>query len=943
MFSTTSVLSVLFVLAPACVRAVNDWSVPCVSGSCSWDTGDGKTTAYSSMAIGGPNNLISDITPAAGWNVKGCDSNWANGTQAVQMTCSGLVNQTVYCGHVYEGGAVNTIVRLPENCGKGPFARIVTAANQTDSIAQRASTPNSNATIKGTHSLTLDYNFSQIPTSRGKITFAVTSTNLAGQPGVSKRDLNALRGRGRAGELHRRRFASSKRRSVSNFVNDAASAVTSAAGSAASAIGNAVSSVNNVDQTLNSGQLTPVNFDQDVTLFDQSISCSSGDVSGSAELKIDVDGKVDATVSFGVTVVGTIVPPQLTDFTVTADLGGSTSATFNVDATAEGSFDTGSVSLFKTGLPGLSIPSVITLGPEFSINGQVTIDLKAEAKMAIVAAWDFPSIKLVFPQENGASSGDATVSGTDNPLQLSADPSVDVSGTVTAHIIPRIDFGIDLFSGSDQASVFIDADISASLNLDVTAQATLNNTDSTNTTTSATTSATAANATSTASDATTTSANATSTASDTSITSSANVTTTALDSTQTDVNSTTTTSADPSQTSDGSNSTDSSQNSDNSNSTDTTTASDPFQTSADSAANATSADADSITSANATDTDASSTDSAEASSTDSSDASTDTATATTAAQTSATTTDDGDDTPTSTTDDSSATSTDNGTPTDTTDATEPTTTDDATDGADDTGTDTTDDSEADTTDSSSANAGSSDDTAAVDEGSNGDDTSDASTDDSANSTDDASLTDDGSDDGASTDDGADNGSDDGADDGSDDDGADESDDSADESDTADDGSDDTADDGSDDTADDGSDDTADDGSDDTADDGSDDSEDDDSDDSDDSDFRKRSFLFLGGRDTSDSLDGCVTLSGAIAINGGLQGSLAPFFDKEETFPIFSQNVQLFQKCLNGPPAGGDGATKRRRRLRRSKVMPREGDTSGLQCPTNLVSTLTSLF
>jgi hypothetical protein len=57
---------------------------------------------------------------------------------------------------------------------------------------------------------------------------------------------------------------------------------------------------------------------------------------------------------------------------------------------------------------------VITLGPEFSINGQVTIDLKAEAKLAIEAAWDFPSIKLVFPQEKGASSGDATVSNTDN-------------------------------------------------------------------------------------------------------------------------------------------------------------------------------------------------------------------------------------------------------------------------------------------------------------------------------------------------------------------------------------------------------------------------------------------------------------------------------------------------------------------------------------------------
>ncbi|KAF8488680.1 hypothetical protein JB92DRAFT_3148213 [Gautieria morchelliformis] len=498
MLSTIYSLFVLSALAPAWVTAANDWSVPCVSGSCSWDTGDGKTTAYSSMAIGGTNNLLSDITPAAGWNIQGCDPNWANGTHTFQMTCSGASNQTMYCGHVYQGGAANTIVRLPENCGKGPFARIVFASNKT-TIARGVTNSTANATIAGTHFVTLDYNFAQIPTSRGKASFAVTSTNLQGQPGLTKRDLDALRGRGRAGEFHRRRFASLT-------VNNAVSAVPSAAGSA-----------NTINQSLNSGKFTPVSFSQDVTLFDQSISCSSGDVSGSASLKIDVNGTAQATVEFGVTVVGTIVPPQISDFSVNASLGGSTSATFNVDATADGVFDTGSVSLFKSGLPGLSIPNVITLGPQFSINGQVTIDLKAEAKLAIEAAWDFPSLNLVFPQEKGASTGSATVGETNNPLQLSADPSVDVSGTVTAHIIPRVDFGVDLFSGTGQASVFIDADVSASLNLDVTAQATVDNNSVETSSTDSATSPTAAvtNTTDTAASTTDTATSTTDTATST--------------------------------------------------------------------------------------------------------------------------------------------------------------------------------------------------------------------------------------------------------------------------------------------------------------------------------------------------------------------------------------------------------------------------------------------
>lgn len=133
------------------------------------------------------------------------------------------------------------------------------------------------------------------------------------------------------------------------------------------------------------------------------------------------------------------------------DLSGSTSATFNIDAKAEVcpqfrliSFQLTSCRENSTPLqynysrpvslvcpsPGdffaaasqagvtltLRHPSIITLGPEFSINAEASIDLKAEAKMAVKAAWDFPTVKLIFPEEKGASTGDATVSNTNNRM-----------------------------------------------------------------------------------------------------------------------------------------------------------------------------------------------------------------------------------------------------------------------------------------------------------------------------------------------------------------------------------------------------------------------------------------------------------------------------------------------------------------------------------------------
>jgi hypothetical protein len=53
--------------------------------------------------------------------------------------------------------------------------------------------------------------------------------------------------------------------------------------------------------------LPPLSFDQTVTLFDQQLSCEPVD----ASLKVDLDGKADATAAIGVAAVGTIIPPKV--------------------------------------------------------------------------------------------------------------------------------------------------------------------------------------------------------------------------------------------------------------------------------------------------------------------------------------------------------------------------------------------------------------------------------------------------------------------------------------------------------------------------------------------------------------------------------------------------------------------------------------------------------
>ncbi|KZV80054.1 hypothetical protein EXIGLDRAFT_437002 [Exidia glandulosa HHB12029] len=410
---------VLAVLSIASVKAANDWSVPCVSGTCSYDTGDGVDTAYASLILNGPSTSLSDITPAAGWQISGCSPTWASGTQKVHVTCSGTDEETKHCEHVLQGGAVDKIVRLPQDCGAGPFARVVNW--KTNSKRSRASK---------THAVTLDFSFKNInPNGKGRVSFSATATNVRNNSTLSATN---LRTRGR------------KRLLMSRF-----------------------SDSDSIDAP-------PINLSKDFTLFDQSFNCpSNGGVGVDASLKVDMSVALDAQLTFGYTVAGTIIPPALTQLALTSTLNGDASAEFDVAASVKGNFDTGSVKIFQQGLPGLNFPGVLNLGPQFIVNGQVTADLGVQANVKAGAKWTFPTVSLIFPPDQGRSLAKAVPAQT--PLDLSINPTASVAGALTGRIIPKVELGIDVLDGLAEATVFLDVEVSSTLGLQVTAEASASN------------------------------------------------------------------------------------------------------------------------------------------------------------------------------------------------------------------------------------------------------------------------------------------------------------------------------------------------------------------------------------------------------------------------------------------------------------------------------------
>ncbi|KAF7794340.1 hypothetical protein EIP86_005474 [Pleurotus ostreatoroseus] len=81
----------------------------------------------------GPSSAISDITPAAGWTILDCDPN--SMAQDIRVVCTG---DAASCNHIYQGGAVGTLVRLPENVSMESLEAFVMKADRCSQVYTNA-------------------------------------------------------------------------------------------------------------------------------------------------------------------------------------------------------------------------------------------------------------------------------------------------------------------------------------------------------------------------------------------------------------------------------------------------------------------------------------------------------------------------------------------------------------------------------------------------------------------------------------------------------------------------------------------------------------------------------------------------------------------------------------------------------------------------------------
>ncbi|KAJ7058970.1 hypothetical protein C8F01DRAFT_1147659 [Mycena amicta] len=427
-------------------RAANDWSTPCFNGDCSYDIPSSESSAVSgTLRVWGASDAISDISSAAGWTILDCEK----GTMAqdIRLVCS----DSGGCPHLAQttGTAVGKLVRLPESCGQSAFARVTKDWVHQDqtlppALASELRKRSGDGSLPQVKGLSIDTDFNNVEhSSAGPVNFAIHALTQSVPP-IASTDIRRSRTR-RAPEPE-----------SADGVQDR---------SVISVLQQAYNEFNSFNESTMQ-KLKEVNFKKTFPLFSEKISCPA--VGKIPAFAASVSGSVDACIVANVTLtasaVGTLLPANFTKFGLVVGLDANLEGTLKLSGSASATVDSGLIDLFTLGIPGLDFPGILTIGPSFKVQGQVTGTLDVGVDLSVDLSYCISGAKLFYPP-SAFNTNSGKFTPNNSPLNFSVTPDVSSNAKIEAHIIPGLDFGITAINGLASANVFVDVDTSSTLAL----------------------------------------------------------------------------------------------------------------------------------------------------------------------------------------------------------------------------------------------------------------------------------------------------------------------------------------------------------------------------------------------------------------------------------------------------------------------------------------------
>ncbi|KAL0945996.1 hypothetical protein HGRIS_012272 [Hohenbuehelia grisea] len=333
------------------------------------------------------------------------------------------------CDHLTDkGGPKDKIVRLPENCGQGPFVRVVDLWVHDDQSVPpnvEAKLSRRHDSIPAVHGMRLDTNFSAIDSTRfGAVNFSISASSATNHNATSKRQTGPFSQQGVS-------FPAVTEAPFLEFMSF-------------------------MSTTIRCTGLDPDPFFRELQgIFDVS----------------NVDIAMDVLIG----VQGNMVPPTISSFIMTTGFSLDLSATLLAgDIAVTGQTGSSRIRATETSLPGFSFPGILDIRPSFFVDLSFIAEMQIGITTMLGLEYHINNGVFTFPPSKGVSS--ATISPGDFQVQYAVGTSRPSSKALVSRLnydlIPGINFGLSAFGGAVTSAIVLSLDAGAETTMELQASTT---------------------------------------------------------------------------------------------------------------------------------------------------------------------------------------------------------------------------------------------------------------------------------------------------------------------------------------------------------------------------------------------------------------------------------------------------------------------------------------
>ncbi|KZV98092.1 hypothetical protein EXIGLDRAFT_746750 [Exidia glandulosa HHB12029] len=200
---------------------------------------------------------------------------------------------------------------------------------------------------------------------------------------------------------------------------------------------------------------------RNMSIFTTSVGCTFGRTSFDAQ--IGVNAEFDATLNAGYALkMSGKFPWDIAEFAFAGVLSGSLKAAFDIDMFLNGDMSLDPVQVANLGIiPGLSYPPFFTAGPLIALEFHTEVAIDTQLNARIPFTWEFERLDFVFPPKLAQpQNGAASASHSTASFELSMAPGA-TSASIGLHMLPKLEFGLDILNGHFGADVYVGVDVDA--------------------------------------------------------------------------------------------------------------------------------------------------------------------------------------------------------------------------------------------------------------------------------------------------------------------------------------------------------------------------------------------------------------------------------------------------------------------------------------------------